>query len=189
MLFKAFFYFLRSIKDLSSNMEDDLSLLNDHFEDVFGNEIVPFRLFHLPPELWLRICELAVIKKDPIDMTAARDLHNQVKILAQPALTRTCRLLRREALPVFYQYNTFVAYHICRTACPRQWFVAIGADNLRLMGTFEFYALFSPEFWVKKFEEMLVKAAVTKEGELVQSRCKNHKKWFTKLVVKFLSED
>ena len=61
-------------------------------------------LLSLPPELRNRIYEIVVkIDVSPINIC----LWNAVKIDKQPAITRTCRQIRNESLPMYYQLNTF----------------------------------------------------------------------------------
>lgn len=114
---------------------------------------VTFPLFSLPTEIWLHICSLAITSPSPVDITRARHLADQCRLVAQPPLTRVCRALRKELLPVFYQQNEFEARHLVQVACIRNWFPAIGIDNCLAMGTFTFYAKFEAEFWEQKFRE------------------------------------
>lgn len=119
-------------------MDADFSLLNNDFEDVFctPHQIQlrsPFRLFDLPPELWLRVCEFAVLKPSPIRVGREPNLKDQVAVTQQPAITRTCRLLRHEALPVFYALNTFEMLHHFGVPCPRKWIEAIGCAHRKRM--------------------------------------------------------
>lgn len=119
-------------------MEADLALLHNEFEDVFCTEReiqlrAPFRLFDLPPELWLRVCEFAVIRPSTIRVGKEPSLVDQVAITRQPAITRTCRLLRHESLPLFYSSNTFEMLHCSGVPCPRNWIKAIGSDHRRRM--------------------------------------------------------
>lgn len=143
-------------------MEAKLQDLDEAFEDVFENEIYAkerftFRLLDLPPELVIRIAQLAVIKPKIIDATLAPELKHQARILQQPAITRTCRMLRRESLLAFYRDNNFEAYHWAKHACVRQWLAAIGQANLCSMGSLTFHCKFDPDFWEQKFEEVGIK--------------------------------
>lgn len=140
-------------------MEGDLQYLNEDFEDVFDNEIYArerfnFRLLDLPPELVVRILSLAVLRPRTIDATLAPDIKHQEQILQQPAITRTCRYIRRESLWAFYRDNTFEAFHWAKHACVRQWLVAVGPDNLRAMNKLTFHCKFDPDFWEQKFKEV-----------------------------------
>jgi hypothetical protein len=114
----------------------------------------PFRLLHLPPEIWLQICHHAVVQTNPIVITASPTSSGQELIVQQPALTRTCRLLRSELLPFFYHHNNFEAYHLDGVTCPRKWFAALGRANLLAMGSFTFHAQFSPKFWTNSFASL-----------------------------------
>ncbi|EME87732.1 uncharacterized protein MYCFIDRAFT_75576 [Pseudocercospora fijiensis CIRAD86] len=86
----------------------------------------PFRLLDLPDELWVKIGKFAVTYSDVIlinqdlrvkEPTEARkndDDGNQrcekeccIIKRDQPAITKTCRLLRTELLPEYYKLNTF----------------------------------------------------------------------------------
>ena len=143
-------------------MDDDFQALDQGFEDVFENEIYArerfrFPLLDLPAELLIRICELAVARKTTIDATLAPKARNQAEILQQPAITRTCRLLRRESLRAFYRDNNFEAFHWARHACIRGWLIALGPENLTAMGTLTFHCKFNTEFWENKFEEIGIK--------------------------------
>jgi len=57
----------------------------------------------------------------------------------QPAITRTCRRLRHEALPIFYQANSFEAWYDCTgfrargIAALTSWLTAIGSGRVRIM--------------------------------------------------------
>jgi hypothetical protein len=141
---------------------EELQHLSEGFEDIFENEVYArerftFRLLDLPPELVCRILQFTVIKPKTIDATLAPGLKSQEIILQQPAITRTCRYLRRESLRAFYRDNDFEAYHWSKHACVRQWLVAIGADNLRAMGRLTFHCKFDPDFWEVKFDEVGIK--------------------------------
>ncbi|KAK3713503.1 hypothetical protein LTR37_008461 [Vermiconidia calcicola] len=64
-----------------------------------------FPLLDLPPELWSRIVRLAVKREDR--MLEPRDLLRLSEQVQQPAVTRVCKLLRRETLAHFYSRNSF----------------------------------------------------------------------------------
>lgn len=112
-------------------MEYDFRMLSEQFEEVFlsRNDLerrCPFRLFDLPPELWLRICEFAVTSTKPIQVGREPRTKDQVAIVRQPAITRACRLLRSEALPLYYSHNSFEIFHCYGIPCPRRWVLSIG---------------------------------------------------------------
>lgn len=123
-------------------MEADFSLLSDDFEDLFctPHQIQlrsPFRLLDLPPELWTRVCEFAVTKHDKIRVGKEPKPADQEAVTRQPAITRTCRVLRIEALPMFYALNTFEMLHCFGVPCPRKWIQAIGATHRSRMKCME----------------------------------------------------
>lgn len=76
------------------------------------NADCPF--LNLPPELRNYIYELVLLR--PNSITVASSMDNEaaaqvtLKAVLQPALTRTCRQLRVDGLPVFYGGNTFEIY-------------------------------------------------------------------------------
>lgn len=85
----------------------------------------PFRLLDLPAELVLRVLDFAVVrstKNNPLRISfsnstskdTAIDLYNgsdlEHRNLKLPAITRTCRLLRKEGLQKFLGSNTFYAH-------------------------------------------------------------------------------
>ena len=85
-------------------------------------------LLALPPEIWSYICKLAVKYDEPINILAimrkpylrctgeeqyrcsAEELKKHRSMLAQPAITRVCRAIRKECLPHFYKTNLFYSY-------------------------------------------------------------------------------
>ncbi|GAB1731420.1 hypothetical protein NU195Hw_g1130t1 [Hortaea werneckii] len=73
-----------------------------------GAATKPFRLLDLPPELWTRICTLAIL--DPADITIKQAAYPKLVCLQtlQPSITRTCRALRSECLPLFYKLVNFI---------------------------------------------------------------------------------
>lgn len=166
---------------MDTAIANDFQDLDEDFEYVFRYpQAQNFRLFDLPTELWLRICELAVTRPSPIDITRARWANHQVQVVKQPAITRTCRVLRHEGLAFFYQNNTFEAHHWGGVACIRQWLLAIGKENLKSMGTFSFHARFEPGFWVQKFEEIGLHVKVELSED--QSGVKDRRRYQTLLI-------
>ena len=125
--------------------------LPSDFETSFKPSTQIFRLFDLPDELWLLILRLSITRPYPIDPTWAAAKPKQALIVAQPAITRTCRLLRTEGLPLYYSLNTFESQHRRHVACTRDWMVAIGQANRKAMGRFWFCCEFESEFWVGQF--------------------------------------
>ena len=129
----------------SASMESNFQTLDGEFEYVFKCPVeiheFRFRLLDLPPELWIRICEFAVMKPYEIDTTRAKKPKHQMQVVRQPAISFTCRLLRQEALPLFYKSNNFIAYHWAGVACIRKWLLTIGHANLRNLGTLTFHCV------------------------------------------------
>jgi hypothetical protein len=107
----------------------------------------PFRLLDLPLELVIRVLDFAVIhssKDDPINIPDAvartesrkaphasgRPYKKATWRLVQPAITRTCRLLRAEGLPTFYARNVFAAYsNMAGLAALGQFCGAVGVEH------------------------------------------------------------
>ncbi len=143
-------------------MEGDFAHLEEGFEGVLDSpsyirSLFTFRLLDLPPELMVRICQLAVVQPKTIDPTRARMAKHQAQILRQPAISRTCHLLRKESLLAFYCENTFEVFHWEKKACIRHWLTAIGVGNLRAMRSLSFHCKFNTHFWETKFEELGIK--------------------------------
>ena len=113
------------------------------------------RLLQLPTELQLVIFEYAVVETAPLlincgcdssyfgdDERWQQDLElwesGEKHPPTQPALTRTCRLIRNIALPMYYQQNSFRA-HYCFPSdfdgCIK-WVEQIGSANRRLLRYF-----------------------------------------------------
>ncbi|KAK0939332.1 hypothetical protein LTR29_009077 [Friedmanniomyces endolithicus] len=157
-------------------MDGALQNLPSDFEHIFHGDhsFQTFPLFRLPPEIWLRICELAVTNGKSINITKAPKTPDQVALVRQPPLTRTCRLLRYESLPMFYRNNAFEARHFCEHACPRQWLVAIGREHLRAMGSFSLHTRMSDRFWQGCFERTGLKVKVEVTATEVKGQCPRH---------------
>lgn len=98
-----------------------------------------FRLFDLPPELVIRALEFAVVistKANPLLV----ERHSEEPwarscdefSAKQPAIMRTCRLLRAEGLKLFYARNVFLgtsSYH--NAPALWSWADAIGQESLQ----------------------------------------------------------
>lgn len=86
-----------------------------------------FRLLDLPPEIWLSICRYAVVKGViTVHRPDSRTL--TAEDVAQPALSRTCPVLRVETLKTFYSEQEFRLLdgdHFSSTAGLRAWAAAI----------------------------------------------------------------
>lgn len=164
-------------------MDYDLSELPDDFELAFMLEPglqrkASFPLFDLPTELWLRVCYYAILKPNEagvIDITRACTKADQCAMIRQPAITRACRLLRHELLPLYYRHHKFEAKHLSGVACIRQWFSAIGATNCMAMGTFNFYAEYEPRFWIDSFKSIGLVVDVREDDDQHRER-KTHLK-------------
>lgn len=75
--------------------------------DQAQHDELSFPLFDLPPELWIRCCQLAVINPGPITISG-RDGNADVKAsTSPPPITKTCRAIRAETLSFFYEANEF----------------------------------------------------------------------------------
>ncbi|KAK3656867.1 hypothetical protein LTR56_002848 [Elasticomyces elasticus] len=123
-----------------------------------------FRLLDLPPELQLRIFECSVCQDGPIVISDHATLgkvpvddsidHTRPAITlysvarpTQPALTRTCRSVRVDALKFYYSGNTFTSSYCFSESCDGRedcevlatWLRGIGATNRGLMGSVEVY--------------------------------------------------
>lgn len=86
------------------------------------------RLCCLPGELRNRIYELVVHSESAIEIT------DDPSTSTQPAITRVCRLLRNDALSVFYSINTFRAeVRYCDRPAAGRWISAIGCYRARHM--------------------------------------------------------
>lgn len=139
---------------------DAFDALPDDFETALSPRTPTFRLFDLPAELWLYILALSVIRPYPIDPTWARTTPEQSLVVAQPAITRTCRVLRKEGLLLYYSLNTFESQHLLRVACTRDWMIAIGETNRKAMKTFYFHCEFEPEFWIGQFKQCGIEVGI-----------------------------
>ena len=120
----------------------------------------PCYLLKLPTELQLNIYELAVVEDKPLLVNCpcnstyrerrsvgyveeAKWEKGEVRPPQQPALTRTCRFIRANALPIFYKQNIFRASY-CHPSIPVlngpiRWLRMIGPQNRELLRHFYFY--------------------------------------------------
>ena len=74
-----------------------------------SNSTTACPLLELPAELRNRIWEQVIVKEGPISLAPASDLADgeELETGAQPALSRVCRQIREETLPMFYAHNIF----------------------------------------------------------------------------------
>lgn len=101
-----------------------------------------FRLLDLPSELWVRICRLAVESESAFNVSCAISRRWAQQILRQPAILRTCKIVRREVLPHFYASNTFL-FQEAPWPSPihiTAWITAIGSANYSMIRHCEVYA-------------------------------------------------
>ncbi|KAK3641767.1 hypothetical protein LTR56_011094 [Elasticomyces elasticus] len=75
--------------------------------DMVATTNTPFRLLSLPPELWSRICRLAVTRQDRMEFSEAMSCGVVENIVKQPAITRVCKTIREETIDLFYA-NSFI---------------------------------------------------------------------------------
>lgn len=163
-------------------MDGDLSLLPNDFEDCFVSDIdilrrTPFRLLDLPPELWVRICEFAVLKSCPIVIGHQTDMKDMARVALQPSITRTCRVLRHEALPLFYTLNSWEMIHNYSVPCPRRFLHAIGATNLHKM-TLLMHSNCDIEFWKDTCKRWLVECEVEQTCKIGHSKHVAGRGWY-----------
>ena len=96
-------------------------------------------LLDIPPELRLQIYHHTLIKPHPYDIGQVAhfilDKRSICAQLAQPGLTRTNRVLRRETLPIFYGENAFDAPSFPHEGV-RDWLLAMGPANRCLLKRF-----------------------------------------------------
>lgn len=122
------------------------------------NHYQPSRLLSLPPELQLLIWEFSVIEPEPLHLNCPCDssyggwteeyYEDQSRWEAgekeppwQPSLTRVCRSIRADTLPMFYKHNLFQAGYCYETDTDMvvDWLKIIGEENRRLMKGFYFF--------------------------------------------------
>ncbi|KAK5127818.1 hypothetical protein LTR85_004934 [Meristemomyces frigidus] len=88
----------------------------------------PFRFLDLPPELRNRVYDDLVVTEAPLLPSACQ--HTSRPSAAQPDITRVCRQIRQEALPMFYGLNQFdVHIHRCDFAYFIDYMDTIGEHN------------------------------------------------------------
>ncbi|CAK3821496.1 Hypothetical predicted protein [Lecanosticta acicola] len=118
----------------------------------------PSRLLSLPRELQLSIWEFAVIEDRPLHINCPCDSsyggwtdayyadreaweNGDKHPPWQPPLTRVCRAIRADALPIFYQHNRFQAGYCYETdhEAVEDYLLRIGKQNRELLRHFYFF--------------------------------------------------
>lgn len=90
--------------------------------------------FKLLPELRNRIYELALSTQTAVMNTCHEGCcQSQERKALQPALSRTCKALRSETLPIFYGRQTFVVAFDSKKPAAEAWLSAIRAENRELL--------------------------------------------------------
>ncbi|KAK5677500.1 hypothetical protein LTS10_010072 [Elasticomyces elasticus] len=122
-----------------------------------------FRLFDLPPELWVRIARIALDDKPKIRAWSRWDTYEQT--LTQPAITRTCHALRVEILPLFYESHIRFRFYDgldggrTKQSQRRVWLRANGAANRRCLKNIELLAV--PEDMLERQDDQEYKGRMT----------------------------
>ena len=126
---------------------------------ALASEAAPVSLLsRLPDELLLIIYEYTVISPEPLLLNCPCDSSfggwseeyyaereawetGQRSPPWQPALTKVCRSMRADALPMFYKHNAFRAGYCyeCDTDIVVAWLRVIGKDNREMMKEFFFW--------------------------------------------------
>ena len=116
-----------------------------------NNGVRAIGFLELPAELREQIYELIVVEPSGKDLyVGARHWYvwldhsivGQIDTAKQPPITRVCRQLRREALPLFYAHDTFTTMleidepWAINTKSTNSWLEAIGPHNARAMKSF-----------------------------------------------------
>ena len=136
----------------------ELHSTDPHCQDSNNHKHTVSRLLSLPAELQLAIWEFAVIQEDPLLVNCpcdssyggwSEDYYADVDLWEngtkhspwQPALTRVCRSIRADALPMWYKHNQFQSGYCYETDLDMtvDWLRIISAENRKLMKHFYFY--------------------------------------------------
>jgi len=100
----------------------------------------------LPAELQLRIFEFVVTSDKPIEITPERPVTNRHRL--PPALTRTCRIIRHDAIKLYYARNNFRANYCAPIKGGKsrsdqeiliRWLRSIGAEKRSLNRSLEIF--------------------------------------------------
>ncbi|GIZ37429.1 hypothetical protein CKM354_000087500 [Cercospora kikuchii] len=100
---------------MALNTDGNLAEAGDQQQQLDPNtpmQIEHFPLLELPDELVLRVLYFAVVTSSrdnpvPICKYYDRDLSAWVMPATTPAITKTCQLLRKEGLKMYYKHNVF----------------------------------------------------------------------------------
>lgn len=115
---------------MTIRLTDDRSMeaaTNDEPADITPSQLES-PLFRLPAELRNAIYEMALTATSVLELEPWR---TRATAPTQPPLTRTCRAIRAEALPIFYSSNDFLAA-ICDVEDEKRlqhWLAAMGSYN------------------------------------------------------------
>lgn len=132
---------------------------------IMGEQVQIFRLLDLPPELWLRICQIAITLPNPIILSTSQPSALYQEKLRQPPLTSVNRALRRELLPHFYGTTTFIFEDKhCQYDGLNAWLHAIGPENYRHLAHVAIYG-----------KDMLWLEVWVQESLLALQACREHK--------------
>lgn len=112
LLLQVLYHFLRAVAQVALLLQDMIGKqLSSNFTTACASRQptaahTQASLMNLPIELVNRVLELVVI-------TSSADEYIRIDgRVAQPAITRTCRLLRHEGLRIFYAKNLFVVRYV-----------------------------------------------------------------------------
>jgi len=132
-----------------------------------------FRLLDLPLELWLRICQVAIVQPTPVTLSTSQPSATFRERLRQPPLTSLNRAVRRELLPYFYSTTTFIFEDKhCQYDGLNAWLRAIGPSNYRHLAHVAIYGkdMLWLEVWVQESLLALERVRVEKGFPLVVLR-------------------
>ncbi|KAK5697989.1 hypothetical protein LTR97_006949 [Elasticomyces elasticus] len=115
------------------------------------------RLLALPAELRLQIYEYAVLKSRPVIITRRETKAGRKAQLIQPALSKTCRSIREDALKIYYSKTRFAATYSSwgdrgrkdwrrNASTINRWLRCIGAKNRGLINSLEVFGYCIREF-------------------------------------------
>ena len=133
-----------------SSSNDNAGMAKDAV-DVQGDLMTPFPFTSLPPEIRNKVYRLTCTQTDPIEVQW-HQFKNPCRrsgccdwavcslcALTQPPLTRVCRSIRSEALPIYYGENRFLQSYPDSPGTPLfaspllEWLQFIGEANCKLL--------------------------------------------------------